>query len=43
MPVTVEANILSSLVVFYNWFYKRATAEADFLAQYTSYKNLRFL
>ena len=42
-PVTVEADLLSSLVVFYNWFCKRATAEADFLAQYTSYKNLRFL
>ena len=30
-PVTVEADILSSLIVFYNWFCKRATAEADFL------------
>ena len=30
-PVTVEADILSSLIESYNWFFKRATAEADFL------------
>ena len=30
-PVTVEADILSSLIVFYNYFFKRATAEADIL------------
>ena len=29
--MTVEADILSSLIVFYNWFRKRATAKADFL------------
>ena len=29
--MTVEADILSSLIVFNNWFCKRATAEADFL------------
>ena len=32
-PVTVEANILSSLIVFYNWFCKRATIEAVFPCQ----------
>ena len=37
MPVTVEADILSSLIVFYNWFCKRATAEADFLVSCRKY------
>ena len=37
MPVTVEADILSSLIVFYNWFCKRATAEADFLGSCREY------
>ena len=31
MPVTVGADILSSLIAFCNWFCKRAIAEADFL------------
>ena len=37
MAVTVEADILSSLIVFYNWFWKRATAEADLLGSCRKY------
>ena len=36
-PVTVEADILSSLIVFHNWFCKRATAEEDFLGSCRRY------
>ena len=36
-PVTVKADILSSLIVFYNSFCKRATAEADFLGSGRKY------
>ena len=36
-PVTVEADILSSLIIFYDWFCKRATAEADFLGSCRKY------
>ena len=36
-PVTVEADVLNSLIVFYNWFCKRATAEADFLGSCRKY------
>ena len=36
-PLTVEADILSSLIVFYNRFCKRATAEADFLGSCRKY------
>ena len=36
-PVTVEADILSSLIVFYTLFCKRATAEADFLGSCRKY------
>ena len=36
-PVVVVADILSSVIVFYNWFCKRATAEADFLGSYRKY------
>ena len=30
-PVTVEADVLSSLLAFYKRFWKRGTAEEDFL------------
>ena len=36
-PVTVEADILGSLIVFYNWFCKRETADADFLGSCRKY------
>ena len=36
-PMTVEADILNSLIVFYNWFCERATAEADFLGSCRKY------
>ena len=36
-PVTVEADFLSSLIVFYNWFWERATAEADFVGSCRTY------
>ena len=36
-PVTVEADISSSLILFYFWFRKRATAEADFLGSCRKY------
>ena len=36
-PVTVEADILSSLMVFYDRFCERATAEADFLGSCREY------
>ena len=36
-PVTKEADILRSLIVFYNSFCKRATAAADFLGSCRKY------
>ena len=36
-PVTVEADILSSLIVFYDWFCKRNTGEADLLGSCRKY------
>ena len=36
-PVTVDADVLSSLIVFCNWFCKTATAEADFLGSCRKY------
>ena len=36
-PVTVEADILSSSIVFHDWFCKRVTAEADFLGSCRKY------
>ena len=36
-PVTVEADILSSSIVFYNWFRKTATTVADFLGSCRKY------
>ena len=35
--MTVEADISSSLIVFYNWFCEGATAEADFLGSCWKY------
>ena len=36
-PVTMEADISISLIVFSNWFCQRATAEADFLGSCRKY------
>ena len=36
-PVTVQADILSSLILFCNWFFKRATAEADLVGSCWKY------